>query len=124
MAIDARSIIMYFNVFIIKYVKNDCIFVYLIINTLTALQTPKILNNLQRKNIYTGHYLLINWNRSIIKYVKSYCIFVYLIIKTLECPSNISKLCHYPIFKTKNKQKKTPKKVSKITSIIVRCANA
>ena len=109
MAIDAQSIIMYFNVFIIKYVKNDCIFVYLIINTLIALQTPKILNNLQRKKIYTGHYLLINWNRSIIKYVKSYCIFVYLIIKTLECPSNISKLCHYPIFKTKNKQN-NPKK--------------
>ena len=76
--------------------KMTLFFVYLIINTLNTLQTPKILNNLQRKKIYTGNYLLI------IKYVKSSCIFVYLIIKTLECPLNISKLCHYSIFKTKN----------------------
>merc|ERR1712121_52322 len=39
----------------------------------------------------------------ILKYVKIYCIFVYLIIKTLKSPSAISKLCHYPIFKTKKK---------------------
>ena len=33
---------------------------------------------------------------------QSFCIFLYLIIKTLEYHLNISKLCHYPIFKPKN----------------------
>ena len=58
-----------------------------------------------------------NCNLFTIKYVKIYSILVYLIIKTLKCPSDLSKLCHYPIFKTKKKQNNR-------NFIIVRYANA